>query len=128
RLPSPEADADRRDARREPAEVVVAGAIFAALRADRLERAATLGHAPADRRNWRVEDDDRFVAVGRRGDARLHERRRVLRGQRARFEAYARRRRPREPVDAERAPVLAPAVPRDEVPAAPVVEQRMRLD
>src|SRR5207248_9750170 len=89
--------------------------------------APTFGRAPAARRGRRVEEDARLVAVGRRGDARLDECRRVPRGQRSRFETYACRRRTSEPVDSERAPVLAPAVPRDEVPAAAVVDQRMRL-
>ena len=53
---------------------------------------------------------------------------RVLGRQLARREAHAGRGRPRQPVDAEGAPVLAAAVPGDEVPAAAEVHERVRLD
>src|SRR5436305_4974334 len=75
-----------------------------------------------------MERDLRLEAVRRGTDALLDVRGRVLRRQGRLGEAATRRRRAGEAIQAKRAPARATAVPRDQVPAASAVDQRVRLD
>ena len=68
------------------------------------------------------------MAVARRGDPAGDVGREVRCGRLARDEAAVGLGHGRDPVDAEGAPVLALAVPGDEVPPPPGVDQAVRLD
>jgi hypothetical protein len=111
------------DPDREPLEVVIGGPVLAAVRVDPLERPREPRKARLDLLRRSVHGDARLVTAAGAGDALLYEGGGVLRRQRARPEPLAARRRPRQPVDAEGAPVLAAAVPRDQVPAPSEVHQ-----
>ena len=109
-------------------EVVVGDPVLAALLVDR-RRALRQVRQPALELVGRgVHGDARLVAAGGAREALLDVGGGVLGRQRARREAHAGRRGPLEPVDAERPPVLAAAVPGDQVPAAAAVDERVRLD
>src|SRR6478672_8239694 len=88
---------EHRDAHRQPAQVVVAGAQLAAVVVDRRDRAPRR----VDVRGGRVDGDPRLVAVGHPADALLHVRRRVADRELALREPNAHRRRLRDAVDAE---------------------------
>ena len=93
-----------------------------------LDGAPVRGDAAGDRVERRVQRDHRLEAVRGVGDALGHVGAGVLRRQCALREAHARGGRPREAIEPERAPVLAPSVPRDQVPAPTVVDERVGLD
>ena len=75
-----------------------------------------------------VQGDQRLEPVRRPGDALLDVGGRILRRQPAPHEAHAGRRRFGQAVDAEGPPVVAAAIPRDEIPAAAMVDERVGLD
>ena len=102
-----EVDAEHRDPQREPTEVVVAGSKLAAARVSFLDRPPVRGDAAGDLVGGSVERDSGLVAVRRPSEAPLHVGGRVGGRKRARREPGAARRRTREPIDAEGAPVLA---------------------
>ena len=75
-----------------------------------------------------VQSDERFESVRRARDALLDVSTRIFGRQPARHEAHAGRRRFGKTVDAEGPPVIAAAIPSDEIPAAAVVDERVGLD
>lgn len=128
RLVDVEVGIEHGDAKREPVEVVVAGAVLASLAIDRLDAPPGDGDAPAHRLGRGVDRHPRLVPVGRRGDALRDVRRGVLRGRLARSEARTSRGRPRQAIDPKGPPVAATAVPGQEVPPPAEVDERVRLD
>src|SRR4051812_19473453 len=128
RLVDLEVDAEHRDPQREPGDVVVAGTELAAARVSRLDRPPVRRDAGGDPVGGGVQGDSGLVAVRRARDLLLDVGGRIRGRQGARCEPGAARRRTREAVDAEDAPVLATTVPGDEVPAAAEVDEGVRLD
>src|SRR5918994_1730354 len=111
RLVQLEVDAEHRNPHGEPAEVVVAGPVLAAVRVDRLDRAPMRGHPPRDLVGGGVHGEARLEAVRRLGDALPHIRRRVPRRQSPWRESHGRRGRILQPVEPERAPILGAGGP-----------------
>src|SRR3979490_3111659 len=114
--------AEHRDAQRQPSEVVVAGAVLAGLRVDRLDHTGVGRHAVPDLRRRGVQGDSSLEAVRRPCEALLDVSGRILRRQLAWREARTGRRRFGQAVDPERPPVLAATIPSDQIPAAASVD------
>jgi hypothetical protein len=76
----------------------------------------------------RAQRQARPVAVRRSDDALLDECGRIVGWQRASRKAHAGGGGPGQAIDAEGAPVLAPTVPGDEIPAPPAVDEGVRVD
>ena len=95
---------------------------------DGLERAGPARHRGEHLGERRAQQQPRLVAVAGRGDRARDVGGDVRRRRVARHEAAVGRRPRRDPVDAERAPVGAVAVPGDQVPAPPGVHEPVRLD
>src|SRR5688572_7212122 len=123
-----EVDTEDRDSPREPTEVVVTRSELAGGCVLRLDRPPVRGDMAGEMLGRGVKRDSGLVARRRPGDALLDIRDRIASREDARREPEAARRRTREPIDAEGAPVLAAAVPGDEVPAATEVHEGVRLD
>src|SRR5579875_1659874 len=111
-------DAEHQQAQRKPADVIIDDAQPAARLVDLLERRGRGTPEPSlDLRRWRVQSQYRSEASLHTGQRARHERRGVACGLRA-----------RGAIDPEGPPVTAREVPSDQVPAAPVVDERVRLD
>src|SRR5438128_2729066 len=117
---------EHRDAQRQPREIVIARPVLARVSVYRLDRAPVSANAHRLRRG--AESDHRLEAVGGSCDALLYICGCIFGGKRARREPHPGRRRSGQAVDAKGSPVLPVSVPRDEVPAATVVEEGVRLD
>src|SRR5207245_6184858 len=106
-------------------EVVVARSVLARVGVYRLDRAPVCRNAQRVRRG--ADGDDGLETVGGGFDALLHVRRRIPGWERARREADSGGSRSGQAVDAKGPPVLAASIPRDQVPAAAALEQRVGL-
>jgi hypothetical protein len=116
RLVDVDVGAEQDDTEGEPFEVVVRCPVLAAVRVDRRQRSAEEGKPSLEVGGGGVHGDAGLEAAERAREALLDVGGGVLGRQRAGGEPRPGRRRPVDAIDAERAPVLAPAVPGDQVP------------